>query len=1470
MKKRGMGLFIAMGGIALVLIIASIFLIVSGSYTARLVLVNDGFFVGDMVHDSLYANDENAVITSIPAISASQSDILYEKSGKYYVGDDYTPVSLNFPYVINNASAVMFTSSVDKLLTGTFEYVDSYENLYMSGGVTFNSDMERAYREDFILVDTGNGVYMNANKLSVAGALTTAGEIPANSFIRFMEDRIDYYYYEDDALVYSSIAPVSRTASIQISDYSYTYIEFLEKLGLYSERKVREKVSPTPTEAPELEGPEEEAEPTRKVIVVNDSTSGNGEGIGEVVDDGNNNSSSGNGSGTAAEATDPLTGDGDERDEDDDRESITPDPSDRPTRAPKPTREPSIPEPAEDPLPAEDMGPRVTPTPRPTATPLPTPTLVPVIEQTASGGDPMVPEAAAPAAPAAPVAAKDPPVRVPKGPKDTTKRPVYFDEWKKPVVHLGDVTAGVFTIFLDNFNIENAKFLYQRYGVQIYVKEGTDGDGELVYTKSVTGSGPLRLAQPFKPETKYTIKVVLNYINAYGETVAEDIVDYGDIVVETLSRDNLDKLDVVYEKDKKASNSFKLKNFGIGIANKNPNNRFIESVQYLARFEFTATNASDPNDVRVVRLSSSELSRLRKGELFNYESSRVFRSNSTYNFVIRAYDTKGGVLKFENGTSAGADEITGVFKTCTEAPSAVFRVQSNKIYDYSVAIRMSNSGNAAMKRIKYRILDVNGEEVATSVKYITTASGGPITYSSVEGPVTEHYFSDEQVAGIYDASEGASGVDPNRVVEIATSFTDLSDQCVYVLQVLCDYDIYDYDEADYPNGVPDDEKWHEEEVIGETRFTTAAISSLGNLFLENEIPEIEGNLAEGQLYMNLRLGGRTNELLIDLLDDVTVGFYKNEKDEDGKETGRYVLDENAKISYVICDADDDTNYTSIESLLSATRPNDLEKWEAEAQAAGELAYEGVMNTRYTINLNNTREKYRFTEYDENGEEIQYSLDDYYNAARDAQELLNSGDYATDGDDYKELMKIVDRYTEAESTIETEAIGLTRQEAEQARKEAIISSRLSHDIQDPADFYKEGQFTFGSAHVKYTDDSGILQTKYPDDELGQLKEPYSSAVSGSAVSFKYQKELRIVVTGLETNTSYEVRAESKATVGTSGKESPVRTSLSRTSFKTYRKTATVKMDAYYAASDFITLFGVSIDDPDEAISDYPVTLTILNRMGSVMGTRVFNSPNDRFEEIRVNGLAREEEYTIQFIAKGYNRGWTRASSEVNKELYVNDLKETLKLVTHESITADISLISINEAYDLAPEVRVYVGNSDKQKGDITGKFSNQTTGTCTNWLSKGTLSVDGRYYVAGAAQKIGNTAVYLQQAVYAIHAKLGDESYNIIEPGVYPTRNRYTHYQLFEDEACTKPLSDANDPNASVRINAYDASTNYGLSRNYWTSNYIRLNKYLTGEVTVYLKATPLNLDNPLGGKSTSNSGVYMFSGLSFHKFGDKA
>lgn len=1461
MKKRGMGLFIAMGGIALVLIIASIFFIVSGGYNAKLVLVNDGFFVGEQVHDCLYANDESAIVTSIPAITASQSDIVYEKSGKFFVGNDYTPISPNYPYVINNGSAVMFTSSVDKLITGTFEYVDAYENLYMSGGVTYNTDMERAYREDFILVDAGNGLYMNADPLTIGGSLTTAGEIPVHSFIRFMEDEIDYYYYSGDALLFDRIAPVSKVANISLGGFNYTYIEFLEKLGLYTERKVREQVSPTPTKAPEEEGEQEDSK-DRPVYNISDPNSTAGDSEGDQTDEGLVRTSTSTDGGKSEEEVDnTVPGEG-EREEDEERELITPDPQERPTRAPRPTNVPQAPEPADDPLPAEDVGVRVTPTPRPTATPLPTPTLIPALEATASGQDPMAPAPAAPAAPAPPAVAPAPPQQIPKEYHDKPGRPVYFEEWKKPEVHLGDITTGTFTIFLDNFNVENSQFLYKRYGVQFFVKEGTDDTGKLVYSKVVLGSGALRLAQPFKPETQYTMKVVLNYIDAYGNTMEEIVMDYGKQVFTTKSRDFLDKLDLKYTKGEKESNSFILDDMYFGIVRDNPGNRFIESVEYLSRLEFVATNAADPRDSREVILTSSNLSKLRKGEFLKYESSRIFRANSEYNYVIHAYDRGGVRLLFDNGT----DEISGSFKTCTERPRATFRVQNNKIKDYTVAIRINNSGNAGIKNTRFRIVDASGQVVTTTVEYLTVPTSGAISFSKTEQS-EEHYFPAQLLEGLYDESAGAAGVNPDRYKEIAVKFTDLTDMCVYTLEVIADCDIYKYDPADFEGGViPEDRRW-QEEILGTSKFTTASIASLGNFFLDNEIPATPENLSEGRLFMRMRIGERTNEQLIDLIENIKIGFYKGIKNDRGEDTGSFedTPDPDAHISFVVCDVTDETEYTDIDSVIEGTRPAGLSDWINEAKAAGQLAYDGTLRDYYTTALTDVRNAYFETTEDldeTTGENIVITYSDRKAKADAAQAEIDNGEVGVGSEEYEKLVAIVDGFAALDSMLENQALDVTRAKAEESRQQAYdakfadLSGGQSTDT-----FIERGEFVFGSFYGQ--DSRGII------DSLKSKMD--TTTATGSAVGFKYEKELRIAVTGLSTNTQYQMKATANASVGTSGHHSEVRTVLSRTTFRTYRKRAKIDLQAYYASSSFFTLFGIAVNDPDGAVSEYPIDLIVTNRAGDVMGSRKLNSITDTFDELRFNNLAREEEYTVRFVARGYNKGWTKASSEINVELFVNDLTESLKIITHESIKADISLMSINDAYDLAPEVRVMVGSNAQQGGNITGKFSNQTTGTCNYWLTKGQLSIDKNYYIAGAAQKINGAKVYLQQAVYKIKVDLGDESYNIIEPGIYPTRNRYTHYQLFADEACTQPLSDYDDPNAFVRVDAYDASTNAALSRNYWTSNYIRLNTYLTGNnVTVYLKATPLNLDNPLGGKSTDNSGVYMFSGLSFHKFGEKA
>lgn len=1437
MKKRGMGLLISLGAVALVLIVLAIVLIAGSGYNARLVLVNDGCFVGgEELYQSLYATESDEKLDVIDPINCSSSDVLYEKSGKYYVGEEYTPVSGNYPYIINNASAVMFTNGTDKLLTGTFEYVDSYENLFMSSGVTFNSDMERAYREDFILIDTGNGLYMNSDKLTVTGALTQEGTIPVNSIIHFMDDSISYYYYDAGRLVYGELSKVAKTAKITIGENAYTYLDFLEKLGLYSEKKAKAEKQPTPTDEPELNPLEDTTPAPRKTYYV----TSDGTVTGLPVSDSDDNNKADNAHHTSGQVTtvDTETTDDEEEatptPEDKDEESPSPDPLNRPTREPKPTHEAPTPIPAAEALPPEEaeLG-TATRTPRPTGTPRPTSTPIPAVAQTSSaaGAAPAAPAAAQPGAPAATVAPKPMPTRIPKALSGSADRPVVFPEWAKPVVTLGDVTTGAYTIFLDNFTIQNATYLYKRYGVQFYVRRVSDN--RLVFTKSVTGSGALALAQPFEPNTEYSIEVILNYINPYGETIVETIVKQGDLVVKTKGRDYLDDLRLCFDKGQKASNQLFLDKVFLENQTENTTGRFIEAVQYLSKIEFEIVNDNNSNDVKKISLSASDLKKLKNGNIFDYKSSKVFQANSSYSYTIHAYDRLGQELVLKDSPY----KKEGRFETCTDLPKVTFRVMSNKIYDYTVKMGLSNVGNAGIRNAYYTVEEFNGGPVETTISYLVNDASGSPVYTDPEKSY-EHHIPAEYLDGLTDP-DSTSGNNPDLLKDIIVKFSDLSDQTVYIVRLYAECDINNYDKEDYaPAPVPENVRWSEYE-LGNIKSTSASISSLGNLFLINNIPSTEENLMEGRMFMTLSLSDRTDPLLLQLVDRLELSFSKKDKTAAKPENEPYTYDDKVHIAYKICEIDDTENYQDIDSVMNDYYNSSIEQAKIDAKAAAEAAREATYQETYLneYELEYTRQKTELEALKATAEVARYEI--------------TSGSAVGlpyDSDTYQEYLSQIEAYDTAITELENYAHNQADYAAQQDY-DLVYAAKMLEIEEGMVDGFVTGRITF---------DEEIIR---------KLSEKKKNETTGEEEGYKY--ELRIAVDHLDTNTQYSISTNAGATVG--GKKEAVKPVLTKTTFKTYRKIPTISMDAYYASSDFISLFGIGIADEDDAISAYPVELTIFNPMGQIMGTRQIKSKDDFYEEIRFNNLAKEEEYTLRFLAKECNKGWTKALSEINKEIYVNDLTDTLKIITHESIKADISLTSINDAYDLIPEKQVINLSTNSP---ITGKGISRPSGTLTkNTVDENTpvSSYSVKMTTTGSTSNYANVAknalafsgVYMG-AIYTIDVDFGSDEYNIMEPCIYPYSNRFTRYQLFADANCTQALTEPYD----VKVTMASDNSTQSYTRGYWTSDYIRIKQNLTGKMKLYLKAFAVGDVN--NSKYKSDAGIYPLVGVSFHKFGEKA
>jgi hypothetical protein len=78
---------------------------------------------------------------------------LYELAGNLYAGEQKSKLNTAYPLFVNDSAALLNINDNAKLITDDFESVSSYYGLYVSDGVSFNADKERADADEFILLE---------------------------------------------------------------------------------------------------------------------------------------------------------------------------------------------------------------------------------------------------------------------------------------------------------------------------------------------------------------------------------------------------------------------------------------------------------------------------------------------------------------------------------------------------------------------------------------------------------------------------------------------------------------------------------------------------------------------------------------------------------------------------------------------------------------------------------------------------------------------------------------------------------------------------------------------------------------------------------------------------------------------------------------------------------------------------------------------------------------------------------------------------------------------------------------------------------------------------------------------------------------------------------------------------------------------------------------------------------------------
>lgn len=169
----------------------------------------------------------------------NEQENIYIKLGKYYVGEERKKqIDIDFPIFINENLTLYNLSSDITLITRQFDKIEGYPRFTISGGNLYNSlGLERIDTSKYLFIRNPENIYINLTEMKI-NTSHFAYEIPINSMIYFGEEFIAYYEIEGNLLKYNKIADIDKMSIVEFDENTYTYEEFLIKLGLQKQEEI--------------------------------------------------------------------------------------------------------------------------------------------------------------------------------------------------------------------------------------------------------------------------------------------------------------------------------------------------------------------------------------------------------------------------------------------------------------------------------------------------------------------------------------------------------------------------------------------------------------------------------------------------------------------------------------------------------------------------------------------------------------------------------------------------------------------------------------------------------------------------------------------------------------------------------------------------------------------------------------------------------------------------------------------------------------------------------------------------------------------------------------------------------------------------------------------------------------------------------------------------------------------------------
>lgn len=421
--------------------------------------------------------------------------------------------------------------------------------------------------------------------------------------------------------------------------------------------------------------------------------------------------------------------------------------------------------------------------------------------------------------------------------------------------------------------------------------------------------------------------------------------------------------------------------------------------------------------------------------------------------------------------------------------------------------------------------------------------------------------------------------------------------------------------------------------------------------------------------------------------------------------------------------------------------------------------------------------------------------------------------------------------------------------------------------------------FNKADVKkdYDEEKGVLMIQREDKEK-QLPEitlevsqkvfaeegmtPWQAFVNGGLYGtgndLGGRMHIRLAENTLIPSTTYTYSMKSTADQG--GYRYDLQNVISRSSFTTKKREPQLHYADYFIAQDFMEFYDLNVDDIDKTIidGDYAIQLVEVNGLQEdIIQSSAMNTGETK-DVLRIEGLRKDVEYRLRFVAGQYNDGASIGSMVTNHVFYEYSFKgqsgitANIALYTMDYQYSDQSLNGGNLNLDTAELNKTISTNGqiiEKEGWFITDYIpidpetdyllQNFSGGKCvllystSNKTDNGVFTVDGGYHVARATNRnsvyvrVSGDMKYLQTAnITDITNKKTMLSHNTLPDTVINSDSGNESYSTSGIATDFIPT----EPGTIIRVDKKQKSDNgaYSMTMCYYDRDKKKIGKGLSG------------------------------------------